>query len=48
MTTPSYFIIHKGEKESIDLENIVSELFMESSQEKAATKLLFLSKIIQC
>ena len=35
--------MHKDEKESIDLENI-SELFVESSREKAATKLLFSQK----
>ena len=44
MTTPSYFIINKDEKENIDLENIISQLFMESSREKATTKLLFSQK----
>ena len=46
MTTASYFIEQKGEKESIDLKNIISELFMEPSRDKAAKKLLFTYKTV--
>ena len=34
----------QSEKDSIDLENITSELFMEPSREKAAMKLFFTKK----